>query len=304
VRTVLHHLTGLGLALALAGLSGAAIAQAPDAIEDFDTFPGIPAGSPVGTIVANDAGTMFELLTASVSTGWLVAPGPGQPAPDQGIGVAPRTETAFLINSADFSGATFTSQSHMIAFRIFYTGTGATLNQRMTALAVYEAGAGFPAYAIRCGRDNTVAPGVLGISATVCVGGGPPPTAPSYASFSNIALAENTWHTVVVMYNNATTSAALDAQIRIWVNPVTGLEPPNLQNVAGTIGTQSGPAGFANYGMRPNFFGVPATGPTNVTVDTIGIWNGNGTPGDNDLAAAVAFLTTAVPVELSAFGLE
>lgn len=285
-------LTALTCAL-LAAAGTNARGQAPQVFEDFSSFPGL-TGVATDTALSDYGTGLYLIVATSTGAGFASVAGPGQPAPNLALGYDSLNETGFVITDSSFTPA-FTSTSHMLAMRFRYSGTTAT-NSRGPIIIMYQQGASFPCYVMRAGTDGS---NVFGVSPTITTGG--TPGAPTYGSFGSTAAAEGAWHTLIVQYQNSTTTATNNGAITWWVNPVTTASPGSTFT---TVITSTGTTPVSDWGLRGNFFSANLGRPTSIEIDTIGIWDGFGTAGVNDLQAGLDFLAAAVPVELSGFSLD
>lgn len=296
IHLIRSHRRALAATLLAGGLFAAAPgvrAQAPDMQENFTAFNGLTGAANANA--ASDYGTGLFLISAtSTPAGFASVLRTGAHADNKAFGYDSRNETGFVITDSSFTG--FSQQTFMVALRFYYSGTTIAANNRGPIFMMYQAGASFPVFVFRVGTDGS---SVLGVSPTVTTGG--TPSAPTYGSFSSTAAAENTWHTLVIHYTNASTSSATDGQITWWLNPVT-VASPGSQSL--NRGTFSGPAPVSDWGLAGNFFSANTGRPTDVRIDSIGIWDGFGTAGDNSLQEALDFLSATVPVELTAISLD
>jgi hypothetical protein len=200
-------------------------------------------------------------------------------------------EDTAIINAFEFDSGVYTTPSHQLAFCFRFANSTTTNAQNQIISAVGQGGTGMQ-YCIRAGLDNQGTP-VRGAGVLVPVAG-----ANMVASTTNVALPALKWHTCVIQYTAASVAdtTTLDAGIRIWFNPTSASDLPQIDipTSAGVMGSQFGNGPLGSYSFGALTLGANAAAPT-VWVDSIATWNGFGTPGVNSLQEALDFLQDKAP---------
>jgi uncharacterized repeat protein (TIGR01451 family) len=259
----------------------------PNDSEEFNAFTGM-AGTTTSSV--NDTGTGFSRSAAFASTGFLVDTVRSQ----NGRGLEfSGAESANIFNTTELSGGGgYDERSHMVAFW-FRTGPlSEYANGTYTPLftAQNKSGSGI-AYTILIGRhtDGSVAMRLLG------------PVNGGFQFFTLInPFTAETWHRLVLMYTSASDSSgtpASQADLRVFLNPASGTASPFITWSAVinslTSNQGDGPLGRYRFGRVTNSASVGINGGK-AFIDSVGTWDGFGTAGQNDLSAAITYLSDAI----------
>lgn len=288
----------LFLAAGLVGICSLGIAGTPDVVENFTSFQGIRDGS---TTSPNDTGALWVLL------------GSGQPSTPNGFEIDPEgyngkgitwsgAETAAIIGNADFVGTG--PNPHQLAFTVKFERPTSPLG---TVDYVQVVG------------PVAIDANLLGVSAVnyfVAVGhtgGGTPdgilifvPTTPLGTFIPQVIPATpNEWHKVVVQYEPAGNLISLDAKIKVWVDPQTGGDTPDVDVTSGVLGSFFGIGQLGRFalGDATNVLigdegggeGATRVGSSKVKVDTMAGWYGTAETRAGSLGDAIAFFDSFGP---------
>jgi len=249
----------------------------PNLVEEFDSFATLNNGN---TTNASDTGFGFRLNGSASDGGFQLDT---TEALNGNAMTFTSAEGASMSNQSEF---TLAEDDHMLAFLFRYEDDGgSSINELTEVLNIIAQGGTQLMYSFNLGVGFN---GTEGISARFAAT--PPNGVTTYSPFP---VSSGTWHSAVIQYQSASSTSAQDAVAEVWINPVSGTDVPNYLNSVETAGISStfgtGPIGDIVYG--DSIFGSN-NGPT-VYVDSIGIWDGFGTAGVNDLQAAIDFLEFA-----------
>ncbi len=262
----------------------------PNDAEEFNAFPGLSGGAPPP--VANDTGTGFSLIYGGGTTtanGFAVDT--VQSLNGRGL-TWDGNENNAMVTSNQIGGGSYVESAHQVAFcfRIGDT-TNVPLGAFTQLFTPVNKGAPFDnfnpfAYIIEVGKDGS---GNVGLRLDY------PNTTPGQLSTTQIVpVTPQVWHTCVIQYTSATDNnpATNNGGISIWIDPVDGNSAVTLARTAGQVTSQYGAGALSQYAFASYIFFASTDAPT-VFIDSIGTWDGFGTPGVNDLEQAVNFLNSA-----------
>ncbi len=268
-----------------------AVVKGPDDVEEFNAFPGFK-GSFSNNTVANDTGTQFEFLNfgsggTTSSTGF----GLDTTLSQNGRGLTVEaSEGSGMRNAADISPGDYNQDSHMLAFWFrFSDNSGNGVSHSSSVITVYNQAAasnGEYAYNFQAGVDIN---GTQGVGMTL------PRSSGSNTVYPFTSASPNIWHMAVVHYDSASDNATEDGLLRLWIDPPSGGAAPSLEFTSEENSLTSRKLGpFGHYGFGQVLFGADSLGP-DVQIDSIGSWDGFGSPGSNDLQAGIDFLKSSIP---------
>ena len=256
----------------------------PNDAEEFDSFTGLPAAgnSPSDTGVGFTASGSFAAGGLELDT----------TISQNGRGLTyTGTDLSQLALQADLSGGDgYSASSHMVAFWFRVENDPAQANNTWTQLLQARCkGASGPAYLIAVGRDlsgnsrfRVTAPNTNSGGLTITV------------ASTNVPRGQ--WNQLIVQYtsaSDATTNPTTTAQLSVFLNPASDTATQSFGRSGITSQFGAGPLGRYTLGTSFSDAAV-GTGGTRVWIDSIGTWDGFGTAGSNDLAAARAFLNDAL----------
>jgi hypothetical protein len=286
------------LATAFLGVCSLGLAGTPDVVENFTSFQGVR--DPASTS-PNDTGATWVAL----GTGQFSTPSGFQIDPDgyNGKGITwEGAETGSIIGNADFVGTG--PNTHQLAFTVKFERPTQPLSEPDIVQVV---------------GPVAIDANLLGISAVnyfIAVGhtgGGNPdgilvyvPTTPlgTFIPFE-IPAASNAWHKVVVQYEPAGNLISLNAKIRVWVDPTSGSDEPDVTANTGILGSFFGIGRLGRFaiGDATNvLLGDEApgdvtsrVGSSKVKVDTMAGWYGTAETRAGSLGDAIAFFDSFGP---------
>ena len=137
------------------------------------------------------------------------------------------------------------------------------------------------AFMLSAGRDPS---GTLGVEVRV------PNATRSIVTIQTIPTTHSEWHQCVAQYTSASSLTAMDAGLRVYIDPVDASATPALTIDPSSNQMNSsygdGPLGRYSFGAAV-YFANP-DGPE-IWMDRIGSWDGFGVAGKNDLQSAIDF---------------
>ena len=274
------------------------IVDGPDNVEEFNAFPGFVGVFTGNPTVANDTATDFNFVQFFSSTTTPTGFGLDTSMSQNGRGLTVEAgEGTGMRNAADISPGDYSVNSHMISFW-FKFSAASELNSFGNLLAVYNQGASANndyAYQLEVGRASDGQHGIQVRMPSVFL---PDPEAGVQNFTAGFTpTAPNIWHRCVIHYAAASDTMATDATLGFWIDPSTGVTPPqiDLPNATFAAASPNGVGPFGRYGFGGSVgFGANANGP-DMFIDSIGSWNGFGTVGVNDVQAGVDFLNSSIP---------
>ncbi len=261
----------------------------PTDVEDFNAFPGL--SGPPGSPVPNDTTGFFDLrynYAATTAEGFALDQ--TQAPNGRGLRFAAAEDNA-METTIDFPADTYSERQHQLAFWFRFSDVAASPDNSLTqSLFVYNRGASDLAYYLQVGKDYN---GDVGANLVVPVDAG------NVSNPTHLALAPDRWHAVVVQYDSASDTSSADAGIRMWLNPTDDSAQPDfeLRTDSGAMGSFFGDGTFGRLVFGASSFPADPNGP-DIWMDRIGIWNGYGESGENDLGAAIQFLYAYVSANL------
>ena len=286
------------LAASFVGLCSFGFAGSPDVVENFSTFQGVR--DPASTS-PNDTGATWVAL----GTGQFSTPLGFQIDPDgyNGKGITwEGAETGSIVGNANFDGTG--PNTHQLAFTVKFDRSTQPLNQSdfvqvVGPVAVDGNLLGISAvnYFIAVGHTGSGSPdGIVLFVPTSALG--------TFIPFE-IPAASDTWHKVVVQYEPAGNLISLNAKIRVWVDPTSGSDEPDVSANTGILGS------FFGLGQLGRFAIGDATnvllgdeapgdvtsrvGSSKVKVDTMAGWYGTAETRAGSLGDAIAFFDSFGP---------
>ena len=255
-------------------------------IEDFDAFPGFSGIPP--TAIPNDTTGSFELFWGGNTTTQKGYALDGTEAPNgRGLNYDAAEDTS-IWPSTPFSEQDFTEGSYQIAFWFRYSDKPAGVGRDFTQMLVpvnqraIDDRPDVMAFVLSCGRDQF---GVQGIEVRV-----PSSNQQIIRYTNNVPTVAALWHQCVVQYTSASSLSAADAGLKLYIDPEDGDASPSfsIETTSGNMTSYLGDGPLGRYSFAAAHDYADPNGPE-IWIDRVGSWDGFGSPGKNDLQAAIDF---------------